>query len=157
MQECWEPAPEDISTRVLQAEADRVMSHLRAAEARLRSGPDEAKEELGLAEEALGDLSSYYLPLFEARARSHNAYRFYSLGDKGRAANELERIEGTLLTVSQSEAHQLTHELQRPLEIATDARAAILGGLEDAPELLEQLAVQLNLMLLKGELVLRGT
>jgi hypothetical protein len=133
------------------------MAHLQAAQDKIRSDPYDAEEALDSAVEELKCFSEYYLPLLDARERSYNAYRFCYLKEKKRATRELDRIEKTLVSMAEDGGKLLFRELEKPLEILVDARAAIAADPEDAPELLRELANKLNQMLLKMELVLKGT
>lgn len=155
--EVWIPVLEETSTDVLQAKTEKVMNHLHVAQMKIQTDRHDAEEALDSAEEELQRISAYYLPLLDARERSYNAYRFYCLKEKERAANELDRIEKTLMSMAENASPQLVRELEKPLEIITDAKTAVLSDPEDAPELLRELANKLNLMFLKIELVLQGT
>lgn len=154
--EGWIPVLEETSVHVLQTKTETVMAHLHVAQEKIRTDPHDAEEALDSAQEELERISAYYLPLLDARERSYNAYRFYYLKETKRATSELDHIEKTLISMAEVGGPPLVRELEKPLEMLADAKAAIAADPEEAPELLSALANRLNLMFLKIELVIKG-
>jgi hypothetical protein len=155
--EGWIPVLEETSVHVLQTKTKTVMAHLQIAREKLRTDPHGAEEALDLADEELKRFSAYTLPLLDARERSYNAYRLYYLGEEDNAAGELDRIEKILVSMAEDGGPPLARELEKPLEMLADAKAAIAADPAEAPEFLRELATRLNLMFLKIELVLGDT
>jgi hypothetical protein len=152
--EGWEPPVEETSTRFLQREADEALRWVDAARAGLAESDGPAVERLSAAAQALQRLTLYYLPLVEARERVYNAHRFTYYGESGRAEAELEAVERILDHVVEVGGPRLFKVLTPELDLVGEAKAAIRGAPNEAPELLRELATKLNLATLKGELEL---
>lgn len=150
----WTPVLEQTSTEFLGVETGRTREHLEAARAVLGEDPAAADAELAAAERSLRRLEAYYLPLLEARERATNAYRYFELGETELTGRQLDLVEAILLRMAEGLGEPVTAELEPPLEIIADARAALTGAPEQVPGLLESLAVRLHEMALKGDLVL---
>ena len=138
----------------LTAEVDRAVEALHVAREALPVDGVRANEALGEAEAALLRLQSYYLPLLEARQRASNARQLAANGDLGRAEAELGHIEATLLSLARTLGGEMGKQVEEPLALLEDARVTLARSSPEAPARLEQLAERLELMLLKGELVL---
>jgi hypothetical protein len=145
--------PELTSTRILDEEAERALADLRHARSEIKSLPKDAEQALAKAEATILRLSTYYLPVLEARGLAYNAYRAHALGDKGLCKSELDRVEEVLLGVVEGLGEPLGQELQGPLETLVDARIALAGAPDQSSDRLEDLLERLNLILVKGELV----
>jgi hypothetical protein len=140
----------------LQQEAEEALHLVDTARATLDQGEDQAAERLVEAAQALERLSRYYLPLLEARERVYNAHRFVYYGETGRAEAEIKRVERILNDVVEVGGQRLFKVLTPALDLVGEAKPAIRGAPEEAPHLLRELAVRLNLASLKGELELSG-
>lgn len=151
------PPSERISTRFLDREVGEALTALDEVRAALHNSDRAAEAHLGRARLSLVRLRDYYLPLLHARDRAQNAQRFYELDDMQGTLSELSAIESLLLDVSDRAGPQLSRELDSPVERAVRARAAVKAGRREAGELIERLADQINLLLLKGELALQST
>jgi hypothetical protein len=138
----------------LTAEVDRAVQALHEAREALPSDGHRASEALDEAEAALSRLQSYYFPLLETRQRASNARQLAANGDIRRAEAELGHIEETLLALAGSLGGEIGRQVEEPLNLLEDARVALARRSPDAPARLEQLAERLELMLLKGELIL---
>ena len=147
---------EETSTAFLEAETQRVLERVRAAREGVMVDPAEAEGTLREAETSLEHLVAYYLPLLQARERAYNAYRSYFLGDEGRTAQELAKIEELLEGMAESASGGRLQELQSLAEVLADARLAVESGPEEGRSALEALARALNQAALKGELILHG-
>lgn len=153
--EAWSPVLEETSTTFLETETERIRGEVDRALEHLPSDPAEAEAALIEATRSLGHLQEFYLPLFRARERSYNAYRYFRLGDHGHVVRELEAIEGILASmVDRAEGGPLL-ELQGLAEAAADARMAVEAGQEEGGTALENLARALNQAVVKGDLILR--
>ena len=145
--------PELTSTRALTAEAEQAVEAVRQARSQIESLPEDAEQAFARAEAAVLRLSTYYLPLLEARELAYNAYRAHALGDEGLCKSELDRTEEALMGVAEGLGEPLAEELQGSLEALTDARIALAGAPEQASDRLEGLLERLNLIIVKGELM----
>ncbi len=139
----------------LESEVERALLSLREARDSLTaSDRDEARTALDEAETALSRLQAYYLPLLEARLRASNAHQLAASGDLRGAEDELGQIEEALLGVARTGGGDMGREVRDPLDLLEDARVALAESSPEAPARLEDLAERLELMLLKGDLVL---
>ena len=138
----------------LNAEVDRALHALHEARGRLTSEDPRASEALGEAEEALVRMHAYYLPVLEARQRATNAHQLAVRGELTKANDELEHIETILLGVARNGQEEMGREIEEPLDLVEEARVALGRGSPEAGPHLEELAERLELMLLKGDLIL---
>jgi plasmid stabilization system protein ParE len=152
--EGWTPVLEETSTVFLETETDRIHDHVRTALEHLQSDPERAEEALTEAEVGLGHLQGYYLPLFRARERAYNAYRYHHLGNENRTVEELQKIEDAFEEMAVNLEDGELRELQALTRTVADARIAALADTETAGPLLESLARRLDMAVLKGDLIL---
>jgi chromosome segregation ATPase len=138
----------------LSSEVARALRSLQDARGDLTKEQSEVRKALDEAEKTLARLQTYYLPLLEARQRAFNARQLAASGDLGKARSELEHIEATLLTLAGSGGDEMGREVEKPLDLVEDARVALARSSPEAVTRLEALAEHLELMLLKGDLVL---
>lgn len=150
----WEPPLEETSTRFLGVQVEKALECVHRAERDVRSNPEQAGERLADAVRALERISRYYLPLLEARERAYDAHRFLYYGERYRARTELEAVENTLDSVAETGGAALQPALKKPLDLVSEAKAAVIAGTDTAPDLIKSLAIKLNLMALKGGLEL---
>jgi hypothetical protein len=138
----------------LATEVDRALHAIGEARDALATRDGGANEPLGEAEAALARLKSYYLPLLEARQRASNAHQLAGNGETTRAEEELGHIEETLLTLARDGGEQMGRQVKEPLDLVEEVRAPLARGAPEAEAQLEKLATRLELMLLKGDLIL---
>lgn len=139
----------------LEKEVERALESLREARGSLPAGElDEARGGLDEAETALSRLQAYYLPLLEARLRAANAHQLAAGGNLRGAGDELDRIEQTLVGLARNGGSEMGREVRDPLDLLEEARLALVESSPEAPARLEALGEGLELMLLKGDLVL---
>jgi hypothetical protein len=139
----------------LEKEVERALESLREARGSLPPGElGGARGGLDDAEAALSRLQTYYLPLLEARLRASNAHQLAAGGDLRKAADELDRIEQGLVGLARKGGGEMGREVRDPLDLLEEARLALVESSPEAPARLEALAERLELMLLKGDLVL---
>jgi len=142
------------SVSFLESEVERALHSLREAREVLPAQGGDAGESLDQAEAALLRLQGYYLPLLETRLRASNAHQLAAAGDLSGAETELEHIEEALLSVARTGGTEMGREVRDPLDLIEEARIALAESSPEAPARLESLAERLELMLLKGDLVL---
>lgn len=138
----------------LESEVERALRSLREARHALPAESSDADEALAEAESALVRLQSYYLPLLEARQRASNVRQLVASGELTAAKGELGHIEKTLLNLARSGGEDLGRQVEEPLDLLEAARVAVARSSPDAPARVDDLAERLELMLLKGDLVL---
>jgi len=145
------PLTRDPSVGFLRAEVDTASAALAAALEGLPPKAGQSQAAIERAEQTLGRLSGYYLPVFEARQRAYNAYELASVDRMQAARSELDAVEKILLAVAQAESDHIARELQEPLDLLEEARLALASD-SGTGEHLAALAEYLSLMLLKGRL-----
>jgi hypothetical protein len=148
----WEPPLEETSTRFLQAQVDEALGFVQRAQRDLRGDPGQAEAKLRDAARALERMSGYYLPLLEARERAYDAHRFLYYGETSRARAELEAVEEILDTVAETGGPVLQPALREPLDLASEAKAAVIAGTDNAADSIRTLTILLNQMALRGGL-----
>jgi hypothetical protein len=151
------PAPPvivDPEVPFLDSEVDRALSSLQQAHESLPAGDAPARQYLEEAEAALLRLQSYYLPLLEARQRASNARLLAVHGELGRAEDQLGLVEATLVDLGRTGAGDMSRQVGEPLDLVEDARLALTRASPDAPARLAELTEKLELLLLKGDLIL---
>jgi hypothetical protein len=151
------PAPAvvvDPETPFLDSEVERALTSLREAREAVSRDDTQARKQLDEAEAALIRLQSYYLPLLEARQRASNARQLAVHGDLRRAEDELGLVEATLLDLARTGGGDMSRQVAEPLDLIEGARLALTQASPDAPARLADLTERLELLLLKGDLVL---
>ena len=103
---------------------------------------------------ALERMSKYCLPLLEARQRSYDAHRFLYLGEKHRARTEIQAVEHILDEVAEAAGPKLLPAIKEPLDLVSEAKAAVMATSDKTPGLVKSLALKLHYLTLKGELEL---
>jgi hypothetical protein len=152
--EGWTPVLEETSTVFLETETSRLSGYIETALAHLRTDPGQAETALREASTTLNHLQGYYLPLFQARERAYNAYRYLFLGDDTRCVEELGKIQEAFEGMVGAVEGGALLELTSLAEMVADARIAALAEPEEAAPMLESLARRLDLVVLKGSLIL---
>jgi len=144
----------DPEAPFLDSEVDRALTSLREAREALPEEVTPVREHLDRAEAALLRLQTYYLPLLEARQRASNARQLAVHGELRRADEQLGFIEGTLLELARTGGGDMSRQAAEPLDLVEDARLALTQSSPEAPARLAELTERLELLLLKGDLVL---
>lgn len=153
--EGWAPILEQTSTVFLRIETEKAAASVHRALADLPADPEQAAVELAEAEDMLDHLLTYYLPILDAREAAYNAYRHHQLGKAYETQRELEEVELILMEIAQAGHGHLLREMEDPLELLEDARAAIDVDSDEATDSLRALATRLNFLLVRGGLVLK--
>jgi len=151
----WSPVLEETSTTFLETETERVLNDVTSALEQLQTHPDQAEAALQQAVRSLEAINDFYLPLFQAREKAYNAFRYLRLGDHDQVARELETIETTITSMVQKAEGGTLAELQTLAEAVADARVAVEAGTDQGAAAVEELGRKLNQAVLKGDLILR--
>jgi hypothetical protein len=152
----WTPVLEETSTTFLETETNRALDGVQSALADIQTDPGRAEASLEKAETSLLYLRDFYLPLFQARERSYNAYRYFRLGNGVQVDRELELIEETLRSMVDAAGGAPHREIQELAEAVAAARIAARGEPEEAGAALEALARRLEQVVVKGDLLTGG-
>ena len=150
----WTPVLEETSTAFLDTETARALDGVQEGLAYLQSDPSQAASSLERAEQSLEYLRDFYLPLFRARERAYNAYRYFKLGEDPKVDRELRLIEETLGSMAEAASGGPNKEIQELAELAATARIASKSGPKEAGPALEALARRLEQVVVKGDLVI---
>ena len=92
--------------------------------------------------------------MLEARQHTYDAHRFFYYGETLRAETEIDKVDKILAKIQNAGGEDLFRALSRPVELIGEAKAAMRGAPGEAPGLLKELAVELNNMGRRGDLVL---
>lgn len=149
--EGWTPVLEETSTSYLETGIDRALERVSAARDRIRSDPDQAEELLTVAEARLRSLQQIFLPVFRARSRAYNAYRYHFLGRDDDAAEELEQIEQTLLEVGSRAEGPLLAELEQLQDRVSEARLELQADSPGTTSALRELARDLETFVARAD------
>lgn len=150
----WTPVLEQTSTTFLQTLTERAMEKVRAARQAVSDEPRQAIATLDEADAVLQELLEFYLPIFEARELTYNAYRELYLGRADDSARIIGEVESHLHSVAKRDP-RFHRAVLKPLEHAEAARLALESGVsEEGQQALDVLANELNFLILKGDLVL---
>jgi hypothetical protein len=152
--EGWTPVLEETSTVFLETETRRLSEDVGTALTELRADPERAEAALEEARKSLDHLLTYYLPLLQARERAYNAYRYLFLGDDDRCVQELGKIAEAFEGMVGAFDGGALSELTSLAEMVADARIAALADPEAAAPILESLGRRLDLVVLKGDLII---
>lgn len=147
----WTPVLEETSTSYLETAIDRALERVSAARDRIRSDPGQAEELLAVAEDRLQSLQQIFLPVFRARSRAYNAYRYHFLGRDDDAAEELERIEDILLEVGERAEGPLLAELEQLQDRVAEARLELQAGSSGITSALRELARSLEIFVARAD------
>lgn len=149
------PVQQEPLASALRDVAGPALEDLRAARRALaEQTPSSAEASLASADRRLSELVDYYVPLLDASERAYRALRFYEV-DPDRVSSELDRVEELLDGVARTRGNVVESELEEPLALAADARAAMDSGSPQAEEHLRDLARRISFLIVKGELILR--
>ncbi len=149
----WIPVLEQTSTTFLQRQTERALETTRAAQGMLPGEPRRAMSMLDDAGSMLEELLHFYLPLFEARELTYNAYREFYLGRPGQSIDRLNEVESILREMAWRD-ERYYRAVQEPLGHVEKSRLALESGSPEARQTLSALASELNFLVLKGDLVL---
>jgi hypothetical protein len=152
----WEPPLEETSTRFLQSQVDESLRIVRSAQGEAGAHPEQVEDKLDAAARVLELMSGYYLPLLEARQRTYDAHRLLYYGDRHGTRSEIEAVERLLDEVAKFGGTALAPAMKKPLDLVSEAKAAVIAGSDNAPDLIRSLAIDLNDMMLTGGLELPG-
>ncbi|MDX1384968.1 MAG: hypothetical protein R3190_15045 [Thermoanaerobaculia bacterium] len=147
---------EETASHAMKAQAEVAARQLRSARESVASRPDLAAADIEAAASSIDNLVTYYLPLLDAREKAYNAYGHLQNGEQGSARLDLERLEEILSAMARARPTAELEAIQPPLERAASARAALADDPEEAAAAIRFVAIRLNQLLTKGDLVLKS-
>lgn len=155
--EKWIPVLEGTSFVYLNDPVDRAVESLQAANRRIESNqlPD-AVEELRMAMDALSRLQFYFIPMTEIRQLVYDADRLFRLGRLSEAKGKLEQAKTLLRQIAGAEHHSLRKPANELILLLDGLLLTLDEDPDNAAAKFQLVGERVNLMLLKGDLVLSG-
>jgi len=155
--ETWIPVLEGTSFIYLNDPVDRAIEAVQAANRGIESNQfPEAKEELQETMDALSRLRFYFIPMTETRQLVYDADRLFHLGRVSEAKRKLEQARDFLRGVGEAEHHSLRKPANELILLLDGLLLTLDESPGDAPAQFQLVGERVNLMLLKGDLVLSG-
>ena len=155
--ESWIPVLEGTSFVYFSEPLSRALEATQAAKDRIASNQvPEAEEALQAAKESLSRLQFYFIPMTEIRQRVYDADRLFFLGQIPEAKRKLDQAKDLLRGIGEAERHRLRKTADDLVLLLDELLLTIDQDPADAPEKFRLVGNRVNLMLLKGDLVLSG-
>jgi hypothetical protein len=156
--EPWIPVLEGTSFVYLNDPVTRAIEAAQAAKDRVESNQlSEAGGDLKKAMESLSQLQFYFIPMTETRQLVYDADRLFFLGRIPEAKGKLDQAKEFQLGIADAEHHRLRKPANELFLLLDDLLLTIDEAPRDAPAKFRLVGNRVNLMLLRGDLVLTGT
>jgi DNA-directed RNA polymerase subunit F len=156
-QQPWIPVLEQADFTYLHDAVAEVRHAVDRASAQLRSGANaRAAVDLAEAGHALLKLEQYFLPMTEVRQLIYDADRIYFLGLKQEAAAKLRLARAQLEQVGKADGESLEKAVSEVIVMIEALQRSMESEPQAVPEKMRQLGERVNLMVIKGELILAG-
>jgi len=151
----WIPVLEGTNFEYLDEALDEALNKLEAANISL-AGRNTAKaiEELQQTRQSLLALKSYYVPMTEIRQLIYDADRFYDLGQTKKARANLQTARKLLMQIAGAGSTEIDKPVDEVLEMIDELMVAMDHRSAEVSDKFEALGHRVNLMLLKGALIL---
>lgn len=151
----WVPVLENTSFHYLNDAVRQGVEKLEASREMIRSGQAaRAGETLDEALLALLKLQNYYLPFTEARQLIYDADRLYFLKASSEALDKLNAAKEKLVEVSSRNRDGVKKSVNEIILMIEDLQVAIESNPAAAAEKFRAVGQRVNLMAIKGELIL---
>lgn len=155
--EQWIPVLEGTSFVFLKDPVERAIGAVQSAKNRIESNQiPEAKEELEETGKSLSRLQFYFIPMTETRQLVYDADRLFQLGRTADAKRKLARARDFLREIGEAEGHSLRKPANELFLLLEELLLTIDEAPGDASAKFRLVGERINLMLLKGDLVLSG-
>jgi len=124
----------------------------------LNSGESAARTnvELEKTSQALFKIERYFLPMTEVRQLIYDADRVYYLGRKDEAKQKLQQSKDLLARIGENDAEAVVKAVNEVIMKIEEAELAFDSEPLAVPEKIRRLGEKINLMVIKGDLVLAG-
>lgn len=150
----WNPVLEPTNFVYLEEVTADAVAHAQETAAALRDGDLEtAGRDLAATRTALSKLEHYYIPMTEVRQLVYDADRLYHLHRTGDASQDLDKAKQHLVRIAASDGPLLEKAMEEPITAVDDLRRAMDRSDADVVDRLRVLGDRINLMTLKGELI----
>lgn len=154
----WKPVLENSDFQYLKDAHARVRAALETARQALsRKDETTAANALQQTSNQLARLEQNYLPITEVRQLIYDADRLYFLNRKDEAGQKLRQAKEILKTIGQKTGAPTSESVRRVVVMIDDLLGAMTVSQDDVPPKLKYLGEKINLMALRGELVLAGS
>lgn len=152
----WNPIFEETHFFYFENSVKQALSEINDAERNFKTDRDqEGYESLGKAKQIFLALKGYYIPLTEVRQIIYDADRFFHLKSIDEAKKHLEEARKILFKMDQySESEGFDNALEKLTIMTDECLFSLEEKSENSYEKFKILANEVNLMLVKGELVL---
>lgn len=154
--EPWKPVLEDTSFEYFNEPISEALNAIKDASEKIHSNQDrDASLQLEQAQQALFKLHHYYVPMTNVRQLIYDADRLYYLKRFDETNRKLEHAKQLLHNTIESFKPNLTKTIDEVILMIDDVMLAIEDAPQTVPEKFAKLGHKVNLMTVKGELVLK--
>jgi hypothetical protein len=155
--EPWIPVLEDTAFSYLRDSVSEAVAAVNEASHELRAGQEaRSVEALERAMDPLMKLHFYYLPITEVRQMVYDADRLFYLKQVDKTQYKLRAANRLLVDIGRSGGPNLETSVNELVLMIDDLLLNIEESSETVPEKFREVGHRVNLMAMKGELVLSG-
>lgn len=153
----WLPILEPTSFNYLEKTVANGLARIDEADADLKSGNNEqAQENLQKGRRALLELRHYFVPMTQARQLIYDADRLYVLNRTEASQRNLNQAKEILIGLSNSNNGSLKNATDEVEVLIDRLLLSIKDPSSDISALFESLGHKVNMLTIKGDLVLSG-
>ena len=154
----WIPVLEQSGFSYLNDVTSELHRQLDQASGELQSGDSPtAIQTLAQAGKTLAKLENYFLPMTEVRQLIYDADRIYYLGDKAATREKLQQARERLVRIGAGGQEAVTMAVNEMISTLDEIELAIETDPATVTEKMRRLGEKINLMTIKGELLLSGS
>jgi len=154
--EPWKPVLEDTSFEYFNEPISEALNAINDASEKINSNQNQdASLQLEQAQQALFKLQHYYVPMTNVRQLIYDADRLYYLKRFEGTNHKLEHARQLLHDIIDSFKPNLTETIDEVILMIDDVMLAIEDAPPTVPEKFAKLGHKVNLMTVKGELILK--
>ena len=154
--EPWIPVLEDTSFSYLKDSVSEGVAALEETRKRIRDGEQGSEGLLQPAINSLLKLHLYYVPMTEVRQLVYDADRLFYLRQSQQAQDRLNKASDMLVNIATADGLHLEESVNELITMVDDLVVNIQELSPRVSEKLRDVGHRVNLMCLKGELVLSG-
>ena len=153
----WIPVLEQSGFTYLDDAVAELRQEMGEAAGQLRSGAN-ARAALTLEQmsQTLLKVEKYFLPLTEVRQLIYDADRVYYLGQKEKAGQKLQQARERLVLIGAAGGEALEKKVNEAVLMLEELKLAIETDPAGVTDKMRLLGEKVNLMILKGDLILSG-
>jgi hypothetical protein len=154
--EPWIPVLEDTSFSYLKDSVSEALKALKEAEKRIRNSEEKYDALFQPVMDSLLTLHFYYLPMTEVRQLVYDADRLFYLRRTQQAQEKLKKAHEVLLNMATADGPHLEESVNEVVASIDDLSVNIQESSSKVLEKFREVGQRVNIMCLKGELVLSG-